>query len=66
MGYNYGSDIYAGLKYGDFSAKLGADLRPVVAKNRAEYERELRRLAVPRLMTSTGESIYGVRVPQHS
>lgn len=39
----------------------GGDLRPVVLTNRDEYYRELERKLVPRLMTSTGESIYTVR-----
>ncbi|KYK34472.1 MAG: hypothetical protein AYK19_12105 [Theionarchaea archaeon DG-70-1] len=39
----------------------GDNLRPVVLTNRDEYYRELERKLVPRLMTSTGESIYTVR-----
>jgi pyruvate,water dikinase len=36
----------------------GGDLHSVAAKNKKEYERELKRKVVPRLMTSTGESMY--------
>jgi phosphohistidine swiveling domain-containing protein len=38
----------------------GSPLNPIVEKNRNEYNRELKRNVVPRLMTSTGESIYTV------
>ncbi len=36
----------------------GDDLRPIAAKNKEEYHREVDRKVVPRLMTSVGESIY--------
>jgi rifampicin phosphotransferase len=36
------------------AALAGADLRPVVAQRRADYERELRRRQVPRVMLSDG------------
>jgi rifampicin phosphotransferase len=41
-------------------ADLGAahDLRAVAAANRADYERESSRRAVPRVLTSTGETFY--------
>ncbi|OLT00441.1 hypothetical protein BJF90_35200 [Pseudonocardia sp. CNS-004] len=35
------------------------DLRAVAGANRREYERELGRRAVPRLLVSTGETVYG-------
>jgi pyruvate,water dikinase len=35
-----------------------ADLRSLAARNRAEYERELHRRAVPRVITSEGETFY--------
>lgn len=38
--------------------RAGGDLRPVAAMNQKEYTRELTRKVVPRLITSTGESIY--------
>jgi pyruvate,water dikinase len=34
------------------------DLRAVAARNRADYERELGRKAIPRVMTSEGETFY--------
>ncbi|MCI0462291.1 MAG: hypothetical protein L0Z62_35515 [Gemmataceae bacterium] len=42
-----------------------ADLRALVAKNRAEYQRELHRRVIPRVMTSDGETFYTApnRVP---
>lgn len=39
----------------DFDA---ADLRAIVAKNRADYDRELKRKVIPRVMTSEGETFY--------
>jgi pyruvate,water dikinase len=38
--------------------QAGHDLRALAAANRAEYERERSRRAVPRVMTSTGETFY--------
>ncbi len=38
----------------------GDNLRPEAAKNKEEYTRELNRKVVPRLVTSTGESVYTV------
>jgi pyruvate,water dikinase len=35
------------------------DLRALVAANRREYERELSRRAVPRILVSDGETVYG-------
>jgi pyruvate,water dikinase len=35
-----------------------ADLRAVVTKNRANYEREMERKVIPRVMTSEGETFY--------
>ncbi len=35
------------------------DLKEVVARNRADYERELTRRQMPRLLLSTGETFYG-------
>jgi pyruvate,water dikinase len=35
-----------------------SELRPVAAANRAEYEREQSRRAIPRVMTSTGEAFF--------
>lgn len=40
----------------------GADLRALVAANRADYDRELGRRSVPRLITSTGETFYAAPV----
>src|SRR5690606_33609831 len=37
----------------------GLDVRGLVAANREEYRRELRRRAVPRLLVSDGETVYG-------
>jgi pyruvate,water dikinase len=36
----------------------GGDLRPVAAHNKREYTRDLNRVFVPRVMTSTGEVLY--------
>jgi rifampicin phosphotransferase len=38
--------------------RRGGDLRAAAASARAEYERELRRRRVPRVLTSTGEAFY--------
>ncbi len=43
--------------------RRGGDLRSVAASKRGEYERELGRRTVPRLMTSDGEAIYGAASP---
>lgn len=51
------NDIFF-VSYADIES--GGDLRPVVARNREEYYREVTRKVVPRLMTSTGESMYAV------
>lgn len=40
-------------------AESGGDLRAMVSERRAEYTRELGRRAVPRILTSEGEAIYG-------
>ncbi|HEY8346186.1 MAG TPA: PEP/pyruvate-binding domain-containing protein [Symbiobacteriaceae bacterium] len=37
------------------------DLRPLVARNRAEYDREMKRRPVPMAITSEGEVSYGIR-----
>ncbi|MGE5590573.1 MAG: PEP/pyruvate-binding domain-containing protein [Bacillota bacterium] len=37
----------------------GSDLRALAAANRAEYQRELGRRSVPRVLTSEGEAFYG-------
>ena len=39
------------------------DLRARAAGNRREYERELGRRAVPRILTSEGETVYGPAAP---
>jgi pyruvate,water dikinase len=44
------------LDLGDLQSSR--DLRTLVAANRADYERERSRRAVPRVMTSTGEAFY--------
>ncbi len=42
----------------------GGDLRPRAAEARVDYLREVKRVAVPRIMTSTGECFYGVPASQ--
>lgn len=42
------------------------DLRPTAAAHRREFERELRRRAVPRILVSDGETIYGPTEPPES
>jgi pyruvate,water dikinase len=37
---------------------IAADLRAIAARHRAEYERELGRKVIPRVMTSAGETFY--------
>ncbi|GAT69519.1 pyruvate, water dikinase [Planomonospora sphaerica] len=44
-------------------AGASPQLRAVSAANRREYRRELRRRAVPRLLVSDGETVYGPAVP---
>ncbi|GGL40905.1 PEP/pyruvate-binding domain-containing protein [Planomonospora parontospora] len=44
-------------------AGASPQLRAVAAANRREYRRELRRRAVPRLLVSDGETVYGPAVP---
>lgn len=45
------------------AALAGADLRPVVAQRREEYERELRRRQVPRVMLSDGTQPEALAAP---
>jgi phosphohistidine swiveling domain-containing protein len=45
------------------AALAGVDLRPVVAQRREDYERELRRRQVPRVMLSDGTQPEAVRTP---
>jgi pyruvate,water dikinase len=45
------------------AALAGVDLRPVVAQRRKDYERELRRRQVPRVMLSDGTQPEAVRTP---
>ncbi len=44
--------------------RSGAKLQDTVRQNREEYERELLRTPVPRVMTSSGETIYAVTEDQ--
>lgn len=44
--------------------RKGGDLRPHAAEARADYQREVKRVAVPRVMTSTGECFYGAPASQ--
>ena len=46
------------LTFADIESE--ADLRATAAANRTLYDREMVRRHVPRIMTSTGESLYGV------
>ncbi len=48
------------LRKADTTDDPDIDLRALAAKARDEYRQELERRAVPRLMTSTGECIFGV------
>ncbi len=51
---------FAELRRADSTGDSDIDLRDLATKARDEYRRELERRAVPRLMTSTGECIFGV------
>ncbi|MCC5976140.1 MAG: hypothetical protein JJT81_19105 [Rubellimicrobium sp.] len=48
----------------EWEADQARDLRDRAAEARAAYEREKTRRAVPRLMTSDGEAIFGVRTDE--
>lgn len=49
-----------------FAGGKPLDLQAIVAAERAEYEREVARKQVPRLLLSTGESFYGGLSEEHS
>jgi rifampicin phosphotransferase len=48
----------------DSRVRPGADLRVQASERREEYRREMDRRAVPRLMTNSGECIFGVPAEQ--